>query len=102
MNFSPFFDKILVQKSETIEDTVITRGGLAIDQTKTPIPVRAKVLKVGPGKHDHGVLIHIPVNPGDEVLVDRWSVSEVRLLNDDGVYEDFWLVKQEDLLGKLE
>lgn len=95
MNFRPLHDRILVRRIEPEERT---RGGVIIPDTAQEKPMQAEVIAVGPGARDeNGEIRPLDVKPGDQILIGKWSGTEVRL---DG--EDFLILKETDVLGILE
>lgn len=95
MNSRPLHDRILVRRVEPEERTP---GGVIIPDTAKEKPMQAEVIAVGPGARDeNGQIRPLDVKPGDQILIGKWSGTEVRL---DG--EDFLILRETDVLGILE
>lgn len=95
MNFRPLHDRILVRRVEPEEKT---RGGIIIPDTAQEKPMQAEIIAVGPGPRDENGEVHpLDVKAGDQVLIGKWSGTEVRL---DG--QDLLILKESDVLGVIE
>lgn len=88
--FKPLHDLILV---ELIKPDA-TKGGILIASEEHLKPTKGKVLAVGPGKYEKGVLVEVPVKVGDMVT---WSKGAVQTYKVDG--EDFNVVPASQLIG---
>lgn len=92
MKLKPLNDRVLVKRLESEEKTA---GGLFIPDTAKEKPSKGSVIAVGPGKIDEaGKRIPMSVNPGDEVLFNKYAGTEVKL---DGV--DHLVMREEDILA---
>lgn len=92
MKLQPLNDRVLVKRLESEEKTA---GGLYIPDTAKEKPSRGKVVAVGPGKYDEeGKRIPMTVQPGDEVLFNKYAGTEVKL-----DAEDHLVMREEDILA---
>jgi chaperonin GroES len=94
MKFRPLHDRVLAQRVEEGEEKV---GGIIIPDTAKEKPQRAKVVAVGDGKIlKDGKRAALDVKPGDEVLVGKWSGTEVKI---DG--EEYLVLREDEILAVL-
>lgn len=95
MTLHPLQDHVLIRR---VEPEGKTAGGIIIPDTAREKPVEGDVIAVGPGARDaQGKQWPLDVEPGDRVLLGKWSGSEIRL---DG--EDLVVVKESDILGVVD
>ena len=89
-NFNILYDNIFVRAIEIEE-----RGGILIPSSYEEKPELGEVLKTGPGKLlDNGSIAPMSVKVGDIVYFNKYSATK---FNIDG--EDFWTVREEDVVG---
>jgi len=93
LNIRPLHDRVIIQR---IEEKV-SAGGIIIPETAGDKPQKGKVLAVGPGKFEDGVLRKPDVKVGDEVLFGKYSGTEVRVGN-----QDVLVMREEDIMGIVE
>jgi chaperonin GroES len=108
MGFLPLQDWALIEPSEAKGRTT---GGLFIPDTAKEKPVEGKVLAVGKGrweipekkagskpkKKEEKVFKPTVLNPGDQVLYEKYGTTEITL---DG--KELVLVRESDVLGLVE
>lgn len=95
MKLKPLNDRVLVKRLETEERTA---GGLYIPDTAKEKPSKGQVIAVGPGKVDEaGKRIPMAVNPGDQVLFNKYAGTEVKL---DDI--DHLVMREDDILAIIE
>jgi chaperonin GroES len=69
-----------------------------IPDTATEKPIRGNVIAVGKGKVlDNGEVRALDLKVGDQVLIGKYSGSEVKI---DG--DEFVVLREEDILGVFE
>jgi chaperonin GroES len=91
----PLHDRILARR---IAATETTASGLFIPDTAQDKPLEAVVIAVGTGKVlDNGKMQALSLKAGDQVLIGKYSGSEVRL---DG--EDHIILREDDVLAIVE
>eukprot|EP01123_Difflugia_compressa_P009314 TRINITY_DN304_c1_g2_i1.p1 TRINITY_DN304_c1_g2~~TRINITY_DN304_c1_g2_i1.p1 ORF type:complete len:103 (+),score=16.33 TRINITY_DN304_c1_g2_i1:80-388(+) len=91
----PLFDRVLVQRIKPINKAV---GGIVLPESAQPKNNEAKVISVGRGiRNSNGVFTPPLVEAGDLVLLPQFRGDEVNINN-----EDYLLVREEDILAKLE
>lgn len=91
----PLGDRILVKRLEAEEKL---KGGIILPDTAKKKQEQAQVVAVGTGKKDkNGVLVPIPVNVGDVVLMDKYSGQEVTLED-----VEYVIVRADDLIAVVE
>ena len=94
MKLRPLHDRVLVQRSDDVENKV---GKIFIPDSAKEKPQRGKVVAVGPGKLlDSGVRGALSVTVGDEVIFGKYGGSEVEI---DGV--EYKILRESDVLAKL-
>jgi chaperonin GroES len=94
MKFRPLHDRVLAQRIEKGEETI---GGIVIPDTAKEKPQKAKVVAVGDGKVlKDGRRAALDVKAGDEVLVGKWSGTEVKI---DG--EEYLVLREDEILAVL-
>ena len=94
LKFRPLSDRVLVRR---IHEEEKTRGGIIIPDSAKEKPQEAKVVAVGPGRHEDGKLVAMSVKAGDKILFSKYSGNEVKL---DG--EEHLIMKEDEILGILE
>lgn len=88
-------DRVLVQRIKAQEKTA---AGIFIPEKAQETLPEAEVLAVGPGARDKdGKRIEMSVKPGDRVLLPSYGGNNVKIEN-----EEYILIKEADILGKLE
>jgi chaperonin GroES len=95
MKIRPLHDRILAKR---LAEEDKTPGGLFIPDNAKEKPLQALVISVGSGKIlESGETQALLVKPGDQVLIGKYSGSEVKL---DG--EDHIILREDDVLAILE
>ena len=95
MNIRPLHDRVLARR---IDEKDKTAGGLFIPDTAKEKPLEAIVIAVGNGKVlESGAIQPLSVKAGDQVLIGKYSGSEVKL---DG--KDHIILREDDILGIIE
>jgi chaperonin GroES len=90
----PLHDRVIVKR---IEEEEKTKGGIIIPDTAKEKPQEARVIAVGPGRHDDGKVIPLGVKAGDKILFGKYSGTEIKL---DG--EEHLILREDDILGVIE
>jgi len=91
----PLRDRILVKRVEEDEQKI---GGIIVPDTAKEKPQRAEVIAVGSGRLlDSGERVALAIKAGDQVLIGKWSGTEVKL---DG--QEYLILKEDDVLGVIE
>ena len=94
MNIRPLHDRVLVKRIELQEQV---RGGIIIPDTAKEKPQEAEVVAVGPGKlTDEGKRTPLEVQPGDRILMGKYSGSEIKI--DD---TDYVIVREDEILAVI-
>ncbi len=90
----PLSDRVLIKMKEAEETT---KSGIILTTNSKEKPQIAEVIEVGPGEKIDGKLQEMNVKKGDNVIVSKYSGTEVK-------YEgtDYIIVKQEDILAIVE
>ena len=91
----PLHDRLLVRLIEESEQQV---GGIIIPDTAKEKPQQGQVVAVGKGKvTDDGGIQPLDVKAGDNVLIGKYSGTEIKL---DG--EDYMIMREDEILGVIE
>jgi len=94
VNIRPLHDRVLVKRIE-LEEQV--RGGIIIPDTAKEKPQEAEVVAVGPGKlTDEGKRTPLEVQPGDRILMGKYSGSEIKI--DD---TDYVICREDEILAVI-
>jgi chaperonin GroES len=95
MKIRPLHDRVVVKR---LEEERKSPGGIVIPDTATEKPIRGKVVAVGKGKAlDNGEVRALDIKVGDQVLIGKYSGSEVKI---DG--DEFVVLREDDILGVFE
>ena len=90
--FRPLHDRVVVRRITAEEKT---KGGIIIPDTVKEKPQEGEVVAVGPGGRDeNGKITPTELKPGERVLFDKWSGTEVKI---DG--EELLIMKESDVMG---
>jgi chaperonin GroES len=77
---------------------VQTASGIFLPSDKTKDPNEGEVVAVGPGERDVSGNLHVcTVKPGDKVLLPEYGGTKVKIDED-----EFFLLRESDILGKFE
>ncbi len=96
MTFRPLHDRVLVRRLEEDERTA---SGIIIPDTVKEKPMQGEVLSVGQGARDDAGKVHqLDVKPGDQILVGKWSGTEIKVDDE----EDLLIMKESDIMGVIE
>jgi chaperonin GroES len=94
VNIRPLHDRVLVKRIELQEQV---RGGIIIPDTAKEKPQEAEVVAIGPGKlTDDGKRTPLEVQPGDRVLMGKYSGSEIKI--DD---TDYVICREDEILAVI-
>ena len=95
MKIRPLHDRVVVKR---VEEERKSPGGIVIPDTATEKPIRGKVIAVGKGKVlENGATRALDIKVGDQVLIGKYSGSEVKI---DG--DEYVVLREEDILGVFE
>lgn len=90
----PLKDRVLIKMKEAEETT---QSGIILTANSQEKPQIAEVVEVGPGKNVDGKLEEMSVKKGDNVIVSKYSGTEVKY---EGI--DYKIVNQDDILAIVE
>ncbi len=91
MKLTPLADRVVLK---TMEAEETTRGGIILTASAQEKPSVAEVISVGPGGMVDGKEITMTVKPGDKVITDKYSGSNVKIGD-----EEFVIVRLNDILA---
>jgi chaperonin GroES len=95
MNIRPLHDRVVAKRKEREEEI---RGGIIIPDSAKEKPLEAEVIAVGPGKlNDSGERTALTVKVGDNVLIGKYSGTEVKLGD-----QDLIVLREDDILGIID
>ena len=90
----PLKDRVLIKMKEAEETT---QSGMILTANSQEKPQIVEVVEVGPGKNVDGKLEEMSVKRGDNVIVSKYSGTEVKF---EGT--DYKIVNQDDILAIVE
>lgn len=91
----PLYDRVLVRRLESEQKSA---GGIIIPDTAQEKTQYGTVVAAGEGKLlSDGTVRSLKIKEGDRVLFGKFSGTEVKLAG-----EEFLILREEELLGKLE
>ena len=91
VTIQPLADRVVL---ELIDETQQTAGGIFIPDSAREKPQSAKVIAVGPGRTENGVLVATTVQVGQTVLFTKYAGTDVKLGS-----EDYKIVSEKDILA---
>ncbi len=94
MKLTPLADRVVLK---TLEAEETTKGGIILTSAAKEKPSVAEVISVGPGGNVDGKEIVMSVKPGDRVITDKYSGSNVKIGDD-----EYTIVRQGDILAIVE
>ena len=94
MKLTPLADLVVLKAMEAEETT---KGGIILTGSSKEKPEVAEVISVGPGGMVDGKEVVMSVKPGDKVITDKYSGSNVKIGDD-----EFVIVRQGDILAIVE
>lgn len=94
MKLKPLADKVVLKQIEAEEKT---KGGIILTSAGQEKPEVYEVIAVGPGGFIDGQEIEMEVDPGDKVIMGKYSGTKVKL---DG--EEYTIVREQDILAIVE
>ena len=91
----PVADRVLIKMKENEETT---KSGIILAGGSKEKPQIAKIIEVGPGiTHIQGKEVKMYIKKGDQVIVNKYSGTEVKYEE-----EDYLIIKQDDVLAIVE
>ncbi len=94
MKLRPLADRVIVKQSEAEEKT---KSGILLPDSAKEKPTKGKVVAVGPGKlTDEGKRTPLEVQPGDRILMGKYSGSEIKI--DD---TDYVICREDEILAVI-
>jgi len=95
MTFTPLNDRILVQRTDSLETSA---GGIIIPDTAREKPLEALVIAVGTGKLlKDGTRRSPTVTVGDRILFGKYGGDEVQVAGDDHL-----ILREDEVLAIIE
>jgi len=92
MKLRPLHDRVIVKR---LEEEKKSAGGIVIPDSAAEKPTKAEVIAVGPGKRtDDGKVHAVDVKVGDQILIGKYSGTEIRV---DG--QDLVVVREDDIMA---
>ena len=94
MKLKPLADKVVLKQVEAEEKT---KGGIILTSAGQEKPEIYEVIAVGPGGVIDGQDIEMEVDPGDKVIMGKYSGTSVKIEG-----ETYTIVRQQDILAIVE
>jgi len=96
LSLSPLGDRVVVSPLEAKEETILNSGIIIPETDKKEKPSKGKVVAVGPGRFDDGVLVPMTVQVGQTVLFTKYGYDEVKV---DG--EEYFILSESQILAVI-
>lgn len=94
MKIKPLRDQVLLEPLKEERK----KGGIILpDTVQKERPEKAKVVAVGPGKHEDGKLVPMSVKKGDVVLFTKYGPNEIKVDE-----KEYLIAREEDILAIIE
>lgn len=90
MSLQPLYDRVLLKRIVVTE----SKGGIILPDNAVQPTCKAEVIEVGPGHFENGQLYPLTVEPGQTVLIGKYSGTEVEV--DD---EKLIILPEQDILA---
>ena len=90
----PLGSRVLIKMKEGEETT---KSGIILAQAAQEKPQIAEVIEVGPGEIVDGKQEEMKVKKGDNIIVSEYSGTKIKYEG-----EDYIIVRQDDILAKVE
>jgi len=90
----PLLDRVLLEKAEAEKKTA---SGIILAESNKEKPSIAKVIAVGPGKTEEGILVPMTVHVNDIVIFRQYATTEVKYEN-----KEYLIVESKDILAIIE
>ena len=90
----PLGNRVLIKMKEGEETT---KSGIILAGNAQEKPQIAEVIEVGPGKKIDGKLQEMFVKKGDNIIISKYAGTKVKYEG-----EEYIIVKQDDILAKVE
>jgi chaperonin GroES len=95
VKLKPLGNRVLVRRLAAEEKL---KGGIILPDTAKKKQEQAEVIALGAGKKDkNGVIIPMPVQLGDIILMEKYSGQEVTLED-----EDYVILRADDIIAVIE
>ncbi|MCQ2464907.1 MAG: co-chaperone GroES [Oscillospiraceae bacterium] len=94
MTIKPLADRVVIKQTEAEETT---KSGIILTGSAKEKPQVSEVVAVGPGGVVDGNKVEMYIKPGDKVLTNKYSGTEVKV---DGV--EYTILRQDDILAIVE
>ena len=90
----PLGSRVLIKMKEGEETT---KSGIILSSSAQEKPQIAEVIEVGPGEKIDGKLQEMFVKKGDNIIISEYAGTKVKYEG-----EEYIIVKQDDILAKVE
>jgi chaperonin GroES len=91
---TPLGDRVLIDPIENDDAGGKTASGIYIPEDNKEKPETGRVIAVGVGSYDDGVLVPMQVKVGDKVVFSKYGFDEIKI--DD---QEYFVIKQENILA---
>ena len=96
IQIEPLGDRVVVKPSDKNEEKVSASGIIIPDTVDKEKPAKGKVVAVGPGRYDDGVLVPMTLKIGQTVLFSKYGYDEVKV---DG--ENYYILSEAQVLAVI-
>lgn len=96
LSLQPLGDRVVVKPTDQKEEKTLASGIIIPDSVDKEKPAKGKVVAVGPGKFDDGILVPMSVKVGQTVLFSKYGYDEVKV---DG--EEYYILSESQVLAVI-
>lgn len=89
----PIFDRVVVVKQPS---EAKTQSGIILSQTPSEATTIGRVVAVGEGRYEHGVLIKPPVQVDDVIVFKSYAAT---MIKNEG--QEMHIIEGKDILAKI-
>lgn len=87
-------NRVLVER---LDEPERSPGGIIIPETAKGVPLRARVLAVGPGDYEGGRVVPVDAAPGDIVLIPVFAGAEVEVGG-----KKYVVLREDEIVAKID
>ena len=93
LDVRPLADRVIIESMDERK----TKGGIVIPETSDNKSQKGRVVAVGPGKIEDGILQKLSLGIGDKVIFGKYAGTEVNITG-----KDYLIMREDDVIAVLE
>ncbi|MEK7680194.1 MAG: co-chaperone GroES [Deltaproteobacteria bacterium] len=93
LDVRPLADRVIIERMDERK----TKGGIVIPETSDNKSQKGRVVAVGPGKIEDGILQKLSLGIGDKVIFGKYAGTEVNITG-----KDYLIMREDDVIAVLE